>query len=79
MIVTYKKAEIVEDENGKKFLHLELQTFISGMKTIIQSTFPATSNFDQLELTQTEVATLTLLTSTEQQNDAGHSLSQKSQ
>jgi hypothetical protein len=62
MIVSYNKAEIVEDENGKKFLHLELQAFIPGMKIIILSTFPATSNFDPLELSeaaaQAEVLTI---------------------
>ena len=58
MIVTYNKAEIVEDENGKKFLHLELQAFIPGIKTIILSTFPATTNFTPDELSQ-------LLTDTE--------------
>jgi hypothetical protein len=49
MTVTFNKAEIVENENGK-FLHLELQAFIPGSKIIIQNTFPATSNFDPLEL-----------------------------
>jgi hypothetical protein len=52
MIVTYDKAEIVEDENGKMFLHLELQAFIPGTRIIIQNTFPASSNFDPLELLQ---------------------------
>ena len=69
-MVTYNKAEIVEDDNGKKFLHLELQAFMPGMKTIIRSNFPATSNFDPLELAQTETDTMALLTSTTQQNDA---------
>jgi len=44
MLVTFNKAEIFENENGK-FLTLEVQALISGTKVIIQNTFPATSNF----------------------------------
>jgi hypothetical protein len=62
MIITFNKAEIVEDENGCKHLHLELQAFMPGMKTVILSTFPAISNFDPLELSelvaQVEVSTI---------------------
>jgi hypothetical protein len=70
MIVTYNKAEIVEDEFGRKHLHLELQAFAPGMKTIIITTFPATCNFDPLELAQAATDIMPLLTSKVQRNDA---------
>jgi len=50
MLVTFNKAEIVKDENGKTFLHLELQAFIPGTKVIIKNIFPATSNYAPGEL-----------------------------
>jgi hypothetical protein len=52
MIITFNKAEIVEDENRKKFLHLELQTFIPGTRVIIKNVFPATSIYAPDELPQ---------------------------
>ena len=59
MIVTYNKVEIINDENGKKFLHLELQAFVPGTKVIIKSVFPASCNYSPDELlllpTDTEV------------------------
>jgi hypothetical protein len=61
MIITYNKAKIVEDENGKKFLQLELQAFITGTKVIIQTTFPATSNFLPEELPELATATEVVL------------------
>ncbi|MDB5139931.1 MAG: hypothetical protein JWR12_1847 [Mucilaginibacter sp.] len=76
MIVTFQKAEIVENENGK-FLHLELWAFVSGTRVIIQNTFPATANFDQLELAHAETDTLALLQNTAKQNDADHSNQRK--
>jgi hypothetical protein len=42
MIVTFNKADIVTDENGKKFLHLELQAFMPGINAIIKNIFSAT-------------------------------------
>ena len=65
MIVTFNKAEIIEDENGKKFLDLELQAFIPGMKTIIISTFPATSNYAADELRQLTTDTEVVLKNTQ--------------
>jgi len=49
MIVTYNKAEIVEDENGK-FLHLELQFITQGSKVIIKNIFASTENHAPAEL-----------------------------
>jgi hypothetical protein len=58
MIVTFNRAEIVENENGR-FLTLELQAFITGTRVIIKNIFPATSNYapgEQPQLpTDTEV------------------------
>jgi hypothetical protein len=65
MIVTYNKAEIVEDENGKKFLNLELQAFIAGTRVIIKNTFPATSNYAPDELLQLPSDTEVVLRSTQ--------------
>jgi len=72
MIVTFNKAEVVENENGK-FLHLELWAYVSGTKVIIQNTFPATENFVTSELAHAETDTMTLLTNTAKQKDADHS------
>lgn len=62
MLVSYNKAEIVEDENGKKFLHLELQAVFQDLKTVVVSTFPATSNFTTQELLEGAVLATPLLT-----------------
>ncbi|MDP9077213.1 MAG: hypothetical protein M3O71_07315 [Bacteroidota bacterium] len=64
MIVTFNKAEIVEDENGKKFLDLELQAFIPGTKVIIKNVFPATSNYATNELPQLPADTEVVLRNT---------------
>jgi hypothetical protein len=61
MIITYNKAKIVEDENGKKFLQLELQAFSQGTKVVIRNTFPATSNFSPEELLDPSIATEAML------------------
>jgi hypothetical protein len=64
MVVTYNYAEIVEDENGKKFLHLELQAFIPGTRVIIKNIFPATSNYATDELLQLPTDTEVVLRNT---------------
>jgi hypothetical protein len=51
-LITFNKADIVIDENGRKFLHLELQAFIPGTRIIIKNVFPAISNYDPDELRQ---------------------------
>jgi len=50
MKVTFNYAEIVLDENGKKFLHLELQAILPGNKIIIRNTFESSSNYAPNEL-----------------------------
>jgi hypothetical protein len=67
MIVTYNKAEIVEDENGKKFLHLERQAFIPGSKIILQNTFQATSDYAPGELPETLIDDEILLINNKQE------------
>lgn len=64
MLVTYNHAEIVEDESGKKFLHLELQAFIPGTKVIIKNIFPATTNYATDELPQLPTDTEVVLRNT---------------
>lgn len=64
MIVTYNKVEIINDENGKKFLHLELQAFVPGTKVIIKSVFPASTNFTPDELPQLPTDTEVVLRNT---------------
>ena len=58
-MVTFNKAEIVVDENGKKFLHLELQVIMHDTKVIIKNIFPSTSNHASTQspdlLTEAEV------------------------
>ncbi|MDB5008508.1 MAG: hypothetical protein JWP45_2901 [Mucilaginibacter sp.] len=78
MIVSFSEAQFIEDEHGKKFLKLELIAHLPGMKIIIRNTFPATSNFDPIELAQSVTNTVALLTNPAQQNDADHSNQQKS-
>jgi len=63
MIVTFNKAEIVENENGK-FLHLELQAFIPGTRVIIKNVFAATSNYAADELPQLPTDTEVVLRNT---------------
>lgn len=70
MIVSFNEAQIIQDEHGKRFLKLELIAHVPGMKTIILSTFPATSNFDPLELSQVATDIMPSLTSKVQENDA---------
>lgn len=58
-MVTFNKATIVVDENGKKFLHLELQVIMHDTKVIIKNIFPSTSNHASAQspdlLTEAEV------------------------
>jgi len=66
MIVSYNKAEIVVDENGKKFLHLELQAVFQDLKTIVVSTFAATTNFTAEELLEGAGYSMPFLTNIDQ-------------
>jgi len=64
MLVTYNRADIVQDKNGKKFLHLELQAFIPGTRVIIKNIFPSTSNYAADELPQLPTDTEVVLRNT---------------
>jgi len=64
MLVTYNRAEIVQDENGRKHLHLELQAFIPGTRIIIKNIFEATSNYAADELPQLPADTEVVLRNT---------------
>jgi hypothetical protein len=63
MLVTFNKAEIIENENGK-FLSLELQAFMPGTRVIIKNIFPATSNYAPDELLQLPTDTEVVLRNT---------------
>lgn len=67
MIVTYNRAQIVQDENGRNHLHLELQAFIPGTKVIIKNIFPATSNYAADELPQLPTDTEVVLRNTQKE------------
>lgn len=69
MVVTYNKAEIVEDENGKKSLHLELQVIMHDTKVIIKNIFPSTSNHASAESPDLLTDAKVMLSITAQEND----------
>lgn len=53
-MVTFNYATIRKDEQGKTFLDLEIQAVLNYQAVIIRNTFPATSDYPELQHIETD-------------------------